>query len=71
MQRQVWSLDELRGLLKAVALAGGDPRTLVILATALGLPVAGVPATGDNTPNAERTGELQRRTFLQSGDYVV
>jgi len=48
MRRRVWSVDELAAILRAVALAGGDPRTLAILAAALGLPVRqSVPAAGD------------------------
>lgn len=37
MKRFVWSLDELRSLLAALALAGLDVHTLSVLATALGV----------------------------------
>jgi len=49
MKRRVWSVDELAALLRAVAIAGGDPRTLAILAAALGLPVG-----QDRTPDGPR-----------------
>jgi len=35
--RHVWTTDELTHILRAVAMAGGDPRTLAAVATALGV----------------------------------
>ena len=35
--RKVWGIDELLNILKAIALAGGDPHTLAMIAQALGL----------------------------------
>jgi len=58
MKRRVWSLDELSAILRAVALAGGDPRTLAILSVALGVEHAlpdgrGLPDEGQVAINAQ------------------
>jgi len=37
LTRKVWTVDEIGAILRAVALAGGDPRTLAAVATALGV----------------------------------
>jgi len=52
--RHVWTVDEIGAILRAVALAGGDPRTLAAVATALGVePVM--------------TGEREDETRLMAG----
>ena len=43
MQRQVWTLSEIKAILQALALAGADVKTLAMIAIALGLK----PGLGD------------------------
>jgi len=62
MRRRVWSVDELSAILRAVALAGGDARTLAVLATALGLPVG----QGEGERTDERFATVREKSYNMS-----
>ncbi len=66
MQRRVWSCDELAAILRAVAMLGGDPRTLAAIAVAIGLPPTQEISASAKPPTAESTYTPPKRGQLDA-----